>query len=322
MPEFQREREYIEAAMGKAPKEPANRWLSGLLATDDDGFVATWFEVVLFGWLLDLGPVEVEPEVTGGRPDFKIELGSQTVFIEAQAHLRTTAERKEDRFISQIFSLISTLKYPYMLDVKHLEIGGPLSSQRFVNAVEQWLSTDPKRFLLYEDKAGNRIGLEAEDSPSPVARTYAARSVGGAVDITPLKKPLHKKATKYKETRHDYPYVIALYLESPYYSARDVAAAWFGREQVIIDRDKLEVIETRVDRTGLHFFFGQIRHTTVAGTMVFRQDHSPELGRCHLTCSYIQNPFSPLTIDLTRLPLQRRLLVTSRSDTSAEMRWT
>lgn len=228
--DFEGERALLEELISKVREPIARRWTAGLLSDSDDRHVATWFEAMLYSWLLDVGPVEIDPNVAGGNPDFKIAIGGIPTFIEAQAFLRKKEQRIEDKRVGQIFYAISQLTHPFMVEIKHLQIAGPLSTTRFTEVVHDWLANRPDDFLLFEDDQGNRIGLQAESSPSASHKTYAMRTVGGNVDPAQLRRPLKKKAGKYKQTRDKYPYIIAIFPEASEYDARDVAAAWFGRE--------------------------------------------------------------------------------------------
>ena len=52
-----------------------------------------WFEIILFGWLQNLGTVEIEPNIEGNYPDFSIELNGYKIIVEARAILDTITER-------------------------------------------------------------------------------------------------------------------------------------------------------------------------------------------------------------------------------------
>jgi len=321
LPEFAAERQYLDATISSAPPEPAAKWARGILSPHDGTFLASWFETMLYGWLLPVGTVQVEPQFRSGRPDFAVVAGNQRVFIEAHAHLRSPSERREDKFVAQIFTIISSLKFPFMIEIDYIEVAGQLSAEAFETEVITWLSSNPTSVLLFKDSAGNRVNMQASPSPSNKPQTYAMRISDASSDPSSLRRPLKRKAAKYPEVRHNFPYVIALYHESGSYSARDVAAAWFGNEQIIIDTHQNQIVEARVDRTGLHFFLEEIRHRSVSGTLVFSPEYSTELGRRQLRGSFIENPYANIQVDLTLFPIPHSLVVVARSENSIAMEW-
>ena len=147
-PEFGSERGYVEHVLTSAPRKHCIRWSKGLLTRSNATFVATWFEVMLFGWLREFISVTIEPTLRSGHPDFLVEINDREIYIEAAVYLLSEEERAEGRYVSQVFSLIRTLHHPYLVNVNLLDVQRDISERRFLAAVGPWLSNSPTRFFF------------------------------------------------------------------------------------------------------------------------------------------------------------------------------
>lgn len=144
------------------------------------------------------------------------------------------------------------------------------------------------------------------------------------VEITgePLRAPLKKKAQQHAALRKaNYPYVLAIYLEPWRLSAREVARAWFGEEVWTVDIKKMKVVDSKIDKTGLHFHGNHVQHTSVSGTLVFRAERSSADDRWGLKAWYIENPFAAVYLPPSLFPVEAAYVAAERTATSVRMQW-
>jgi hypothetical protein len=318
------ERTYLEELFGKAPEIKHKDWLGRLLSVNHEQFRSVWFEIMLYGWLMKIGSTEVEPIIEGNYPDYSVELKDQRVIVEARAILETMAERDQDRFEAGIFWALKQIEKPYIV-----EILGSRSSRLpdwidFQQRVSIWLDTNPNDVFEYNDGL-TVIVLKTLQTQSKNNKTVSAfTNPGMARRITsePIKRPLQEKAHQHSKLRKaSHPYLIALYLESWYLSAEEVAKGWLGEEVWTVDFGKTEVVETYSDQTGIHFAGSEIRHTTVSGTLVFKRIWI-ESERCsYLQAWYVENPFAKVPLDSTLFPVEARYVVTDKSAKRFSMAW-
>jgi len=85
------ERLYLENLISKAPKSKRSDWISRILSEKYGQHLGAWFELMLYGWLIEIGKVEVEPKIKGGHPDFALSVEGKTVIIEARACIKDGA---------------------------------------------------------------------------------------------------------------------------------------------------------------------------------------------------------------------------------------
>ncbi len=321
------ERLYIESIIRQVTSAKQKEWLSRLVSNDDAQHLSAWLEIMLFGWMTDIGEVEVEPIVKGNYPDLSIVIGTQKAYIEARVILKTHSEKDDERLLNWIFWALRKIKKPFAIDV----IDGRASRlpvlEDFIMKVEQWLETTPQERYSYEDGYAT-IVLEVLGDPNPKYGSIQAigGSVGEAKRISsePLKSPLKEKAYQHKEIRKaSFPYIITLFLESPYLSAEEVVKAWFGEEKLVIKAvgDKYKVVDSYIDKSGLHFYGSEIRHTSVSGTLVFKAEYVKSDKRHYLKSWYIQNPFAHTHVDSSMLPVQGRFIVLERDEKGFKMAW-
>jgi hypothetical protein len=318
------ERAYLEELFGKAPEIKHKDWLGRLLSEDHEQFRSVWFEIMLYGWLMKIGSTEVEPIIEGYYPDYSVELKGQRVIVEARAILETIAERDKDRFEAGIFWALKQIEKPYMV-----EILGSRSSKLpdwidFQQRVSLWLDTNPNDVFEYDDGLTVIVLKTLVAQSKNIKSVSAVTSPGMAKQITsePIKGPLREKAHQHSKLRKaGYAYVIALYLESWFLSAEEVAKAWLGEEVWTVDFKKKEVVETHSDQSGIHFAGSEIRHTTVSGTLVFRGEWTESEKCSYLRAWYVENPFAKVPLDSMLFPVDARYVVTDKSAKGFRMAW-
>ena len=90
-----KEREYLEELISYVPADKQKYWLDNISSENEVNHLSSWFEMMVYGWLRQLGKVEVEPEVKGKRPDFCATIQGQRIFFEARVRNETIASSKK-----------------------------------------------------------------------------------------------------------------------------------------------------------------------------------------------------------------------------------
>ena len=106
-----------------------------------------------------------------------------------------------------------------------------------------------------------------------------------------------------------------------YFSPEEVVEAWFGKETYSIDVDKHQVVNSYIDKTGIHYLGSHIHHTSISGTIVFKSVWSKEDKRHYLDAWYIQNPYAKVYIDPKMFPVTSSFVIKERSLKSYKMGW-
>ena len=324
VPILQRERELLEHLVERAAPTKQREWVSRLLSEDDSEHLATWFELHLFEWLTGVGRTNAEPDIDGEKPDFIVAIGDGTgveVVIEARAVLKTDETRAEDRATNEVFYAIHQLDLPYVVEIHDFRHQERFPTETLIARMRKWLSDSPTEFFIFEDGKGNRVAMSAQPLDH-LTRTQGMMS-GPFLTLTgdKLKSPLSKKAGQHRQLRKaGFPYVIALYLEDFMFDSELVVEAWFGKMQVQVRAQPMEVVSQSFDLSGIHFFGPDIVHTTVSGTLVFRHEFDEVNGVYYLRAHYVENPFAVVPIDPGLFPVKRRFVVVGRSP--LRMAWT
>lgn len=89
------EREYLEELANQAPATKQKDWIDRISHEDERDHLSSWFEIMLYGWLKQLGDVEIEPEIDRKRPDFCMNLQGIKVFFEARVRIETNHSSKK-----------------------------------------------------------------------------------------------------------------------------------------------------------------------------------------------------------------------------------
>ena len=323
-PKLENSRVYFEELICSVSEEKQKEWLGRLLDTNHANYRGAWFEMMLFGWLNDLGIVEVEPTVEGNLPDYSVEIEGQKIFIEARAVLETVAERNKKRLEQGIFWSLQQINLPYAVNVLAVRSSQFPDWKNLREKTANWLSTSPLE--QYEYNVGKTIiVMKTMDIPDyETSSVKVMGPVGQAKWITSdsLKNPLREKAKQHRSIRKaGLPYAIALFIEPLLLSAEEAVKAWFGEEVWVVDFEKKEVVDSYSDQTGLHYYKSEIRHTTVSGTLSVKSEWHSEKNIPKLETWYIENPFAKVSIDSNAFPAQARFIVTEKSDKGFMMTW-
>jgi hypothetical protein len=65
-----KERKCLEELVSHVPETKQKNWINHISSEDEVSYLSSWFKMMLYGWLRQLGDVEIEPEINGKRPDF------------------------------------------------------------------------------------------------------------------------------------------------------------------------------------------------------------------------------------------------------------
>jgi hypothetical protein len=320
--ELASERQYFEGLVQSAPQQVQRGWVSRLVSSDPAQHFGAWFEVMLYGWLLQLGRVVVEPRLAGSRPDFLLSTAGEAIVVEARACLISEAERQRNKLEAKVISRLSEVRLPYVLIIEKLVLREDIDADAMTSELSAWLRTNSPQPFRYRDTQGSEIMLTARRYPclDTVETTGPTRTVWASHE--PLKRPLREKARQHRGLRKEgYPYVIAVFLESWKFTAEEVAEAWFGETMVTVDIETKRVVRTQLDGTGLHFFGSEVRHRTVSGTLVFRAVLNEAAKRHELKPWYIQNPFGKRRIEPNLFPAESRYIVTEEKAAHLSMAW-
>ena len=319
--EYEGERVKIEELFASVSPEKQKDWFGRLVNKNTQQHIGVWFEIMLFGWLLEYFDVIVEPEILGNHPDFILDGLEKQLVIEARAFLISPEERERRQKFNRIFSSLGSIPQPFSVNLKIKKLGDKIDAVDFVKRVSHWLATEADKTFVYLDKTRNNLSMSA--TYRPTLKKVGAMSSGGLwVNPDVLKAPLGKKAAQHKALRKaGYPYVISIFLEPTHLSAEEVTEAWFGKTVVVLDTNTDQVVEEKLDESGLHFFGKEITHKSVTGTLVFRVEHDKKNKTRYLRSWYVQNPYANVEIDPVVFPAESRFIVVGQSDKSFEMKW-
>jgi hypothetical protein len=321
---LENERIYIEDLFARASEIKQRDWLGRLVSNNHQQFRSVWFEIMLFGWLQNLGSVEIEPSIEGNYPDFSIELNGYKIIVEARAILDTITEREQTRFEAGIFWALKQIAKPYLIEIVDAKSSTLPNWINFQKQVIHWLDSNPDEKFVFESET-TIIVLRTSPMQSPNQKSVSAFTNPGMfqkISSDPIKRPLREKAHQHSKLRKaNYPYIIALYLESWYLSAEEVAKAWLGEEVWTVNFEKKEVVETYSNQSGIHFSGSEIRHTTVSGTLVFRSEWTESEKCSYLRAWYVENPFAKVALDSRLFPVEARYVVTDKSTKGFRMAW-
>lgn len=324
-PKMEADREYLEHLLNSAPLTSSKRndWVNRLVKEDYEDYKPAWFEIMLYGWLKGLGEVEVEPDLEGNSPDFVLHINGQQIVLEAYTLLEYQEERLWGRRTAELMSVLQDIKKPVLIGVDEYEMAGPLQTERLKQEVSGWLEASPTSTFSFRDDNGNNITLRVATGTSFTNVTVFGPGRSAMVSIEPLKAPLRKKAGQHKAIRKaGYPYVIALLPEPWQLTEESVAEAWLGKTQYHWSASNPEQGELVANpHSGLHVFGGEVRHTTVSGTLTFRPIRNVKDNHNDLQAWYIENPYAKVPLDPALFPVVSSYVVQERAEDSLKMAW-
>lgn len=316
------ERAYLEGLVQSVSDSVRKGWAKRLLSDKHDQHLGAWFEIMLYGWLRQIGEVVAEPQVAGNNPDFLLSVGGKEIVVEAKALPIIDAERERDVRESELCWVLDHINRPFLVSVEAVAFGEPLNVEAFSQKVTNWLDHSPDEPFLFEDNSNNQMLLRAQRHPSLQHVATAATFPAEWIDPTALRVTLSNKAKQHQAIRkRGYPYVLAIMPESWKQSAEEIVTAWFGNEQLVIDFNTNEVIEQRIDLTGIHYFGREVVHKSVSGTLVFKREYGKKLKMHQLETWYVQNPYANVSLDLDLFPVQGKYVMMDKTDRNFKMGW-
>lgn len=319
--DYEGERSFLEELLRTVSLQKQKDWLGRLVNEDADQHIGAWFEMMLYGWLRECFTVKVEPELLENFPDFVVECEDSTLVIEARAFLKTPEEGSKRIKISRIWSALRVITRPFLLTLDIRELGNDIISNNLQEDVERWLDSAPEQLFIYQDRLGNILQLSAQYHPTLI-RVGITRSEVAWVNPDVLRAPLRQKSAQHKNIRRaGYPYVIAVYLEPALLSAEEVTEAWIGKPTVVIDVARHEIVQEKIDQSGIQYFGNEIRHKTVSGILVFKADLDKDLKSRYFRCWYVENPYAKVKVDPNNFPAEARFIVVGKDDKNYQMEW-
>jgi hypothetical protein len=315
------ERLLLESLFTRVSPEKQKDWLGRFVNDLPQQHIGVWFEIMLYGWLMEHFDVVVEPEILGNFPDFVLNILECQLAIEARAFLVPPEEREKKQKFYRIFSSLGSIQKPFSVNLKIEKLGEPIIIAEFVESISLWLDTNAEQELIYNDGLGNSVKLSATQR-STLKKVGVISTEGFSVNPEVLKSPLSEKAGQHKALRKaGYPYVIAIFLEPSHLLAEEVSEAWLGRTIVVYDPDTDKVVEEKLDQSGIHYFGCEIRHKSVTGTLVFKANYDNIKKSRYLQAWYIQNPYANIVIDPKIFPVESRFVVVGHDDKMFEVKW-
>jgi hypothetical protein len=195
------------------------------------------------GWRITLHP---EVPGTTRRPDFLVEAGDETFYLETTVATADNATVARERRRGVIYDLVNDLESPnFWLEV--VVIAQPATSpptKRLRADLRAWLDgLDPDRVhdagyvVAPERYTWRESGWEVEFAAipkSPDARGKPGRAIGAHMDDeggmvdprTPVRRAIAEKAGRYGQL--DRPYVVAVLVETMFTDEDDIFDALFG----------------------------------------------------------------------------------------------
>lgn len=282
------------------PGSKRNKWASELANTDVGQSWGAWFEIKLFGWLQDIGDIEVG-ETKHANWDFELSVDPQVIIVEAYAYQKRELERRNDGIIADLNTAFDGLKLPYVLTVNVEEFGSGLDKERVRAAVADWLSNAPDEPFTFVEAHGTRITIEAQHLPD--IHHAVVYSVGCPLTVESshtLYGKLEDKAIQHKNALgSEAAYIIAVLLQPDALHIPEVHEALFGRSVYDSDLDVL-----RFDGHGVLLSNGGPRHEHVSGVLAFRAFWNQELQRNSISATYIPNPNANVPISEKLFPAE------------------
>jgi hypothetical protein len=317
------ERKHLERLIQSVSVAKSRDWLGRLLSPDGSHHLGAWLEITLCDWLQQIGPVRVEPEISGTWPDFGVLLGDREVYVEARVVLRDPTQADMERRSLEVEQALKGIKEPYIIGVHVFRLGGALDLDAVRAHVIDWLHEQPYAAQSYRDDSGNWLRFTPTRALH-LETVSAHRIIGGWASSQPIISPLRKKAGQHRALRQaGHPYVIAILLDSLLLSAEEVAEAWFGTSESGASLPTRQAVAEGASQRGLQFYGREVKHTTVSGTLVFTPVWDEQVKRRALQAYYIQNPYAStrVRLDPRLFPAEAYYEIAAHSPSTLTMEW-
>jgi hypothetical protein len=285
--------------------------------------LGAWFEILLYGWLKDVGIPEPQPLLHGCLPDFAVRTRECYFVVEAKALLEDEDEVILLKRTEELMESLKGVKAPFVVKIGKCRFGRPLRTEVFRTAVEEWLRSDPIGRHTYFDE-DNEISIEASKCPGLAeVSVFAADGEARGIDPQYLRPSLKKKAKQHRPVRRaGYPYVIALFVESSFYGPETAVEAWFGSPSYSINRKTSKVEPAGLDGRGLYYFRREVRHRSISGTLLMKSGWNTTKDRRSLVGWYVENPYAKKPLSPGLFPTESNYVVLSQGERGIRMGWT
>ena len=325
-PEGARIREFFESWFKRYPREDQAGLRSRFRLTENHAHEGALFELFLHELFTRLDCVlTVHPEISGvsTRPDFLVQHGSQSSFLEASTVGRKLGPFTGNKNSQDVIDKINELTSPDFYIGIHMEgkLSTTLGRKDVIPIFQELLSAhDPDEVQHLIDEGdqyaapSRRIECEnwsLEGWLCPISREEQEKGIRRQQiviepfraewtdSVTPMQKALKTKARKYGQLH--LPYVVAINARDIFYNGRDNdLEVLFGKQQLLYSLDNPD-LPTQMDRKpdGIWPRYGKID-----AVMMFQKVDLWNLQNASL-CLYL-NPYknsgSALPDILFRLP--------------------
>ena len=284
--EFSDERTLLEEIISEVNTRVQKEWLKGILNTDDGNHLGMWFEMMLYKWLKTIGTVTIKPGIQGNVPDFGIIINGINIYLEAKVERYKKNENDLRNYEGMIFNSLRKLEIPIGIVFEQIDFSPELDLNDLNNKISNWLNENPRKKFIYHNKSNDEI-IKAHS----VFNTTGIMSIKWFhVDSERFVEGLINKSEQHKNIHQlGFPYVVAIYIESPLHSADDVVDAWLGNRLCRYDRDFAIYLGDFFNKIGASFENGNPIHQYVSGLLVFKNSFSPDFHGRNLKAWYIEN---------------------------------
>jgi hypothetical protein len=213
-------RDLMEEWLARYPNHKAPE-LARRLQADSRGFWGAYLELFLHQFFSQSGAsVDVEPELSGRRPDFRVSIDGMSLLVEAKALYEPEKDTKRNRRTALVIDRLRKVQSADFIVSLHDLVQGSQqpSSTQMAADLDQWLSQliwEELRATIQRSSAGlptttleNRGWMvtvraipRAEDKRIPGPLVIAPPMQGRvARDYAAIKDDLEQKATKYRSS--------------------------------------------------------------------------------------------------------------------------
>ena len=314
---------HLESLIQTVPPLVQEDWLKRLVHSDDDQYMGAWFEMMLYGWLQQVGEVTAQPHQGASQPDFLVKTCEGEVFVEAFV-LRPPREWQQTQgWKCRLWEVLEEIARPFIIRIRRARCSFAFHRWDDLRLqVTTWLDGHPAEPFVWETE-GCILHLEASPLPTSPGKVMVSDISEEAVwvDVTPLRKRLQEKYKQHKAARLQGPFVLAVFFDRWDLAAEDVVTAWLGSTRWIIDPHTLEVVRQDIDFSGLHYRSKRRpQYTYVSGTLAFHYGEMQQQPP-FLAGHYVQNPFAKHPVDPMLWPVPAHFVVVGETENDFEMKW-
>ena len=251
--EDQKQFEYLSTVFAQFPKAYQKDLLSRFFNPRENQHLSAWFEMMLLGWLSNIGQISFLKQEEGqSTPDMILTLSDGTqIFFEASVLLPPPEVQRFIRKYCHLWEILYQIQRPYVLNIKKIQFSEPVNWPAFKSYFERALDAQSSpRFLLKLNAAGVSLIAEAEYKPDQdrlLVINVRVRDVSPA----PIKRKIREKVKQHRQIRSQSPFVIALYIAREDLMDVQIISAAFGHPSIVINTQTSQAVEYTIDYSGI-----------------------------------------------------------------------